>query len=346
MRPERSVVTLDEALSRNPALIKLAEMADQVAGIKLIAIMADKKGWKQVRIGELSQVPLFCRMIQGSCHGVRHCHTTHLLMMASAGSKGMNEHACHAGPRALVSPLANMAPNGSALISTCMFTSKSRVHAWKAAHARGLELGLDLKQLRIAFDALPALRKNQLQQARSILATAAEIMAEIKSRYTAEEKLAVRSAGRGTAEQLQAALVREESPNLLANQGAKSKSAPCIGEKVEPVLIRAVVSLIERKPEAPYSAAAIAAAARITPNHFSTLFHRWTGQRFLEFLTVRRVEAAQTWLRNLSLTIGEVANRAGFDDANYFSRRFKQATGLTPREWRNALPIAHRKNKA
>jgi AraC-like DNA-binding protein len=257
----------------------------------------------------------------------------------------MNEQACHAGPRALVTPMKRPLSKGSALISTCLFTSRNRAQAWKAARTRGLELGLDLKQLRAAFDQLPVLPKHKLEQVRSILAAATEIMSEVKSRFDAEEKLASRQSENTPVLQLQAALVHEVGVDTESAQ-ANPIRTPCnMDHQQGPALIRAVANLIASKPEAPYSAAAIAAAARITPNHFSALFHRWTGKGFLEFLTTHRIRAAQTLLQNLSLTINEVARRAGFEDANYFARRFKQATGLTPREWRNALPVKGTRNR-
>jgi AraC-like DNA-binding protein len=334
MKAERPLVALDEALSRHPALIKLAELAEQIAGIKLMAILPDKQGWKQVRIGEPTKTPQFCRMIQGTHAGVRHCQTNHLLMMAAAGATGMDVHSCHAGPHALVVPLSQALPDGSALISTCMFTSRSRAKAWKAARARAVELGLDPQQLRAAFDALPVLPPQKHKQVQTILAVAAALVAEIKNGLAAEARLAVRQTENGATAQVRAVLEHE------IHRQASGPSAGTPDRRPWPPLIRAVVNLIECKPAIQYSAVEIAAAARITPNHFSALFHHWTGQRFLEFLNARRLVAAQALLSNLSLSIGEVAQRAGFEDANYFARRFKLATGSTPRDWRNAQPPA------
>jgi AraC-like DNA-binding protein len=93
--------------------------------------------------------------------------------------------------------------------------------------------------------------------------------------------------------------------------------------------------LVAHKPSLPYTVTSIAAAARITPNHFSSLFHHWMGQSFLDFLNTARINAAKDLLRDLSLSISEVAHRAGYEDANYFARRFRLTTGMTPRKWRN-----------
>ena len=52
--------------------------------------------------------------------------------------------------------------------------------------------------------------------------------------------------------------------------------------------------------------------------------------RLIEF----RVDRAKTLLDDLSLNISEIALRCGFGDSNYFSRRFRQTVGISPRDYR------------
>ena len=62
---------------------------------------------------------------------------------------------------------------------------------------------------------------------------------------------------------------------------------------------------------------------------------RSLGQWILE----RRLDAARRELtspRRRNLTIAAIAGRWGFVDATHFSRRFRQAYGVSPREWRHA----------
>ncbi|PAW79085.1 MAG: hypothetical protein B9S32_03780 [Verrucomicrobia bacterium Tous-C9LFEB] len=51
------------------------------------------------------------------------------------------------------------------------------------------------------------------------------------------------------------------------------------------------------------------------------------------YLHNRRMENALALLHRSSLPIKEVALRAGFSDANYFSRAVRKATGMSPREF-------------
>ncbi len=78
-------------------------------------------------------------------------------------------------------------------------------------------------------------------------------------------------------------------------------------------------------------------------NHFgigqpylSRLFRNHCGSTYNEFLTELRIEEAKRLLAGgEDILIGEVAERVGFNGQFYFSKVFKDATGLTPRDYRN-----------
>src|SRR6185437_1496624 len=82
----------------------------------------------------------------------------------------------------------------------------------------------------------------------------------------------------------------------------------------------------------------IARAMFISPRQLYKLWEtepRPLGQWILE----RRLEAARdelTSLRGRHRTIAAIAMRWGFADSTHFSRRFRQAYGMSPREWRHA----------
>jgi AraC-like DNA-binding protein len=77
-----------------------------------------------------------------------------------------------------------------------------------------------------------------------------------------------------------------------------------------------------------------AKAAAITPNYLATLLRRETGNSFVELLTERRMAKACALLTYTSLRISQVASAVGFDDPDYFSRRFRQVTGRSPAAFR------------
>jgi two-component system response regulator YesN len=106
------------------------------------------------------------------------------------------------------------------------------------------------------------------------------------------------------------------------------------GQATGETLVALVAAMVSRDPGLPFSVANISRAARITRNYFSMLFRKYKGQTFVSFLNEKRIELAKKHLRDLRLSVAEVADLAGFSDPGYFGKRFKQATGQTPEEWR------------
>ncbi len=88
----------------------------------------------------------------------------------------------------------------------------------------------------------------------------------------------------------------------------------------------------------PLRVADLAARSGLSPSRFAHLFREQTGMSPMRFLERERLRRASNLLRATGMTVGEVAARTGFDDALYFSRRFKKEFGTAPREWRR-LPF-------
>jgi AraC-like DNA-binding protein len=88
----------------------------------------------------------------------------------------------------------------------------------------------------------------------------------------------------------------------------------------------------------------VAAAVHLSPNYLAHLLKKETGKTFIELVTERRMEKARELLRHTALRIAEIAAATGFDDEAYFARRFKQLSGVTPRDYRSgASPVRRRK---
>jgi AraC-like DNA-binding protein len=84
------------------------------------------------------------------------------------------------------------------------------------------------------------------------------------------------------------------------------------------------------------SAAKIAAAQNISVRHLYTTLSR-SGVVLGEWIRVRRLEGCRRELARSAVTgrtISAIAHAWGFGDATHFSRTFREAFGLSPREWR------------
>ncbi len=68
--------------------------------------------------------------------------------------------------------------------------------------------------------------------------------------------------------------------------------------------------------------------------YFCVLFKEFTGESFREYQNRLRVRRAAELLRDTDLPVTDIAFACGFNDSNYFSRKFKQIIGKTPTEAR------------
>lgn len=78
----------------------------------------------------------------------------------------------------------------------------------------------------------------------------------------------------------------------------------------------------------------VAAATYLSPNYLTHWLRKETGKTFSELVLERRMHMARTLLLNSNRAVGEIAAMCGFADEAYFSRRFRQAHGLPPGQFR------------
>jgi AraC-like DNA-binding protein len=77
-----------------------------------------------------------------------------------------------------------------------------------------------------------------------------------------------------------------------------------------------------------------ARVAGLSPIHFHREFTKAVGLTPHAYVQRRRMRYAQELLRGSALPVAEIAARCGFADPFYFSRMFRQAFGMAPREAR------------
>ena len=82
------------------------------------------------------------------------------------------------------------------------------------------------------------------------------------------------------------------------------------------------------------SVAGIATHFYLSPNYFSRLFKRVTGERCNEFIARARMEKAEHLLAATNMKIATVAEEVGYRDTNYFSLSFKKHIGISPGQFR------------
>lgn len=72
----------------------------------------------------------------------------------------------------------------------------------------------------------------------------------------------------------------------------------------------------------------------MSPSYYSHLIVKKKGRSFRQILTDIRLKKACRLLTETTMTIQEITDKVGYNDANYFSRIFKKIVGQSPREFR------------
>ncbi|MDC7234706.1 MAG: response regulator [Spirochaetales bacterium] len=74
----------------------------------------------------------------------------------------------------------------------------------------------------------------------------------------------------------------------------------------------------------------------LTHTYLSMLFRKETGVTLKDYLIGLKIEKTKELLRKTNLQIAEISKEIGYDNEHYFSRIFKQKTGMTPTAYRNS----------
>jgi AraC-like DNA-binding protein len=128
-------------------------------------------------------------------------------------------------------------------------------------------------------------------------------------------------------------LVKAQLLSLLVRAATPVAKAGTM-EPVPPQVRRAIELMTEHRSDPKLNLARLARHARVSSSHLVRLFQNSVGVSPMRHLTELRVRHAQHLLERSPLTIKEVAVLVGFADQLYFSRVFRQETGLAPTSFR------------
>lgn len=105
--------------------------------------------------------------------------------------------------------------------------------------------------------------------------------------------------------------------------------------EVSPV-IRLAILYIKENHQQKISLKQIAQYCCLSTHHFSHLFKKEVGISFVDFLNKIRIEKAVHFLETTDMTVQQIAMHVGFQDANYFARKFKTYMKGSPTGYRIA----------
>ena len=104
--------------------------------------------------------------------------------------------------------------------------------------------------------------------------------------------------------------------------------------RISPQVIRTMHTIENRYVETTLQVGAVAHDLGVSTEHLCRVLKRHTGLTFVTLLRRTRVRAACRLLQTTTLSMKEIANRAGFSSASRFDRDFKTVCGVSPSEYR------------
>jgi AraC family transcriptional regulator len=127
---------------------------------------------------------------------------------------------------------------------------------------------------------------------------------------------------------------------ILRNHSGRSAAAlplPAAAGALAPRRLGRVQDYVEANLDRELTLDALAGEACLSPHHFARAFKAATGTAPHRYVTERRVARAKRLLGESRLPLAEIALACGFSSQAHLTRRFKQATGITPGTYRAEL---------
>ena len=101
-------------------------------------------------------------------------------------------------------------------------------------------------------------------------------------------------------------------------------------------VVAASISYMRQHLERAVTVPELARQAGLSGSHYSAVFRARTGRSPIVFFNSLKVQKACQQLAHTSLSVKDIAQQLGIEDAYYFSRLFTKVMGSSPRQYRKA----------
>ena len=123
----------------------------------------------------------------------------------------------------------------------------------------------------------------------------------------------------------------------LVRRGAEPadsvKEASSVKKRSDNDLVRRVIAYMEENVAGNLTFSAVCRFSAQSATNLKTIFKAATGRGVMEYYRWLKIEQAKVLLREGNGNITQIADKLGYASVHYFSRYFKQATGMTPSEY-------------
>ena len=95
-----------------------------------------------------------------------------------------------------------------------------------------------------------------------------------------------------------------------------------------------IVDYLDKHYTEDLSVTNVASYFNMSTSYFAHFFKEYAQKSVIEYINETRIMHAKNFLEKEEIPISEIALQVGFSDINYFSRKFKAITGITPTEYK------------
>lgn len=111
------------------------------------------------------------------------------------------------------------------------------------------------------------------------------------------------------------------------------KESSSVKKRSDNDLVRRVIAYMEENVAGNLTFSAVCRFSAQSATNLKTIFKAATGRGVMEYYRWLKIEQAKVLLREGNGNITQIADKLGYASVHYFSRYFKQATGMTPSEY-------------
>lgn len=112
---------------------------------------------------------------------------------------------------------------------------------------------------------------------------------------------------------------------------------------IEPVesnaIPKEILIYMEERMDQPLTVEQICRDNMIGRSQLQKLFHQHTGGGVIDYFGQMKIKAAHQMIREGRLNFTQIAENLGFQSVHYFSRRFKELTGMSPSEYKDSVKM-------
>lgn len=141
----------------------------------------------------------------------------------------------------------------------------------------------------------------------------------------------------GTEQLIRASL--EELLLLLLRRGESLSGRESVKLRGGSDAAEAIKKYLEDRLDQPLTVEQICRDNVIGRSQLQKLFHDETGGGIMEYFSSLKIKAARRLIREGRLNMTQIALHLGFLSVHYFSRRFKQFTGMSPSEYAESVKM-------